>query len=103
MRPKARGLAKHGGPPGWLHESDKAGVILYAIDGLYRLSFPYHYQLRLTEAAQLRADEISSCCFIINVHITQPSVMSYITQVDPCLLSRIDHGFSSAHIPFFFS
>jgi hypothetical protein len=22
MRPKARGLAQHGGPPGWLEESD---------------------------------------------------------------------------------
>jgi hypothetical protein len=25
MRPKARGLAQHGGPPGWLEESDPAG------------------------------------------------------------------------------
>jgi hypothetical protein len=25
MRPKARGLAQHGGPPGWLKESDPAG------------------------------------------------------------------------------
>jgi hypothetical protein len=24
-RPKARGLAQHGGPPGWLEESDPAG------------------------------------------------------------------------------
>ena len=31
MRPKARGLAQHGGPPGWLEESDSAGVILYVI------------------------------------------------------------------------
>ncbi len=27
MRPKAGGLAKHGGPPGWLEENDPAGVI----------------------------------------------------------------------------
>jgi hypothetical protein len=33
MRPKARGLAHHGGPPGWLEESDPAGVILYVMDG----------------------------------------------------------------------
>jgi hypothetical protein len=32
MRPKARGLAQHGGPPGWLEESDPAGVILYVMD-----------------------------------------------------------------------
>jgi hypothetical protein len=28
MRPKARGLTQHGGPPGWLEESDQAGVTL---------------------------------------------------------------------------
>jgi hypothetical protein len=32
MRPKARGLAQHGGPPGWLDESDPAGVI-FVCDG----------------------------------------------------------------------
>jgi hypothetical protein len=29
MRLKARGLVQHGGPPGWLEESNPAGVILY--------------------------------------------------------------------------
>jgi len=33
MRPKARGLAQHGGLPGWLEEGDLAGVILYVMDG----------------------------------------------------------------------
>jgi hypothetical protein len=28
-----RGLAQHGGPLGWLEESDPAGVILYVMDG----------------------------------------------------------------------
>jgi hypothetical protein len=28
MRPKARGLAQHGGPPGWLEGSDPAGCDL---------------------------------------------------------------------------
>ncbi len=37
MRLKARGLAQNGGPPGWLEESDPAGVILYVMDGPYRL------------------------------------------------------------------
>jgi hypothetical protein len=41
MRPKARGLAHHGGQPVWLQESDPAGVILY-VNGPYRLPFPYH-------------------------------------------------------------
>ncbi len=35
MRPKARGLTLHGGPPGWLKESDQAGVILYVTDRPY--------------------------------------------------------------------
>jgi hypothetical protein len=38
---KARGLAQHGGPPGWLEESDPAGVILHVMDGTDRLSFLY--------------------------------------------------------------
>jgi hypothetical protein len=29
MRPNSRGLAQRGGPPGWLEESEPAGVILY--------------------------------------------------------------------------
>ncbi len=44
MRPlktKDRGLAEHGGPPGWLEESDPAGVISYVMDEPYRLPFPY--------------------------------------------------------------
>ncbi len=41
MRPKARGLAQHGGLAGWLKESDPAGVILYVMDGPYRLPFTY--------------------------------------------------------------
>ncbi len=41
MRPKARGLAQHGGLPGGPEKSDPAGVILYVMDGPYRLSLPY--------------------------------------------------------------
>ncbi len=33
---KARGLAHHGGPPGKLEESDPAGMIFHAMDGLCR-------------------------------------------------------------------
>jgi hypothetical protein len=33
MRPKARGMVQHGGPPGWLEESDPAGVICTMMDG----------------------------------------------------------------------
>ncbi len=80
MRSKARGLAQHGDPPGWLKESDPAaGVILHVMDGTYRLPFPYSVPVALTGAAQLRDDRISSCCYIVNVHTAQPSIMSYIT------------------------
>ncbi len=34
MRPKARGLVQHGGPPGRLEKIDPARVILYVMDGL---------------------------------------------------------------------
>ncbi len=39
MRPEARGLAQHGGPPSGLGESDLACV--YMMDGPYCLPFPY--------------------------------------------------------------
>ncbi len=61
MRPKARGLAQHGGLLGWLEESDPAGCD-FVRDGravppvfLYRTGCP-------EGAAQLRADGICSCC-----------------------------------------
>ncbi len=53
MRPKARGLAQRGGPPGWLEENDPAGVILYEMghtDCLFRT-----VPVTLTGDAQLRA------------------------------------------------
>jgi hypothetical protein len=36
MRSKARGLARHGGPPGRPEVSALAGVIVYMMDGPYR-------------------------------------------------------------------
>jgi len=39
MRLKARGLAQHGTPHGWLEESELACVILFVMDGLFRLSW----------------------------------------------------------------
>ncbi len=67
MRPKARGLAQHGGPPGWLEESDPAVVILYVMDGPYRLPFRT-VPVALIGAAQLRADGIFTCYYIVTVH-----------------------------------
>ncbi len=67
MRPKARGLAQHGGPPGWLEKSDPAGVVLYVMTG-YNAGLFHAVPVALTGVAQLRADGISSCCYIVNVH-----------------------------------
>jgi hypothetical protein len=41
MISKARGLAQQGGPPGWLEESDPAGLILYVMAGTYCLPLAY--------------------------------------------------------------
>ena len=68
MRPQARGLAQHGGPPGWLEESDPAVVILYVMDVPDTACLFRTVLVALTGAAQLRADGISSCCYIVNVH-----------------------------------
>jgi hypothetical protein len=38
---KARGLAQHGGLPGWPEESDPAGVIVSVMDWPYHLVFLY--------------------------------------------------------------
>jgi hypothetical protein len=67
MRPKARGLAQHGGPLGWLEESDPAGVTLHVISRPYACLFRT-VPVALTGAAQLRADGISSYCFIVHNH-----------------------------------
>jgi hypothetical protein len=65
MRPKASGLAQQGGPLGWLEESNPASVIMYVMYGSYCL--PLHTTpVALTGIAQLRADEISSCCYTYN-------------------------------------
>jgi hypothetical protein len=71
MRPKARGLALHGDQPGWLQESDSAGVILDEMEG--RTAYLLRtVPVALTGAAKLRAKGISSCCYIVNVHNHPP-------------------------------
>jgi hypothetical protein len=56
MRPIARGLVQHGGPPGWPEESDPAGVILYVMGSIALLFRTV--LVSLTGTAQLRADVI---------------------------------------------
>ncbi len=71
MGPKARGLAQHGGPPGWLEDSNPAGAILCVMEGPYRTGCPdrscpaaswWNFQLLL----------YSKC--------PKPSTMSYVPQ-----------------------
>ncbi len=59
-----RGLAQHGGLPGWLEESDPAGVILNVMDVLIACLF-CTVPVALTVAAQLGSDGISRCCYTV--------------------------------------
>ncbi len=61
MRPKSRGLAQHGGSPGWLEES----VILYTWWTGRTACLSCTVPVALTGAAQLWSNGISSCCYII--------------------------------------
>jgi hypothetical protein len=63
MRPKARGLAQHGGPPDWLEESDPAGCV-FVRDGR---SMPP--ALTTTPLAPVWGSSITKCA--------QNTVMSY--------------------------
>ncbi len=97
-RPKARGLAQHGGSPVWLEKSDPTGVILYVMYGQYSPLFRT-VPATLTGAAKMRADGISSSCYIINVH----NRMSWSTRkawpgalVDPCILSGSYDGVAAS-------
>jgi hypothetical protein len=71
MRPKARGLAQHGDLLGWPEAIDPANVILYITAG-HTVCLFHTVPVALTGAAQMREDGISSCCFIVNVHIHLP-------------------------------
>ncbi len=76
MSTKARVLAQPGQPPGWLEESDPAGVNLYLMDGRTACHFRT-VPVALTGAAQLRAENFQ---LLLNSKCTQPSVMSCVTQ-----------------------
>ncbi len=68
MRPKARGLGQYGGPPGWLEESDPAGVILDVMD------VPYRHNGCTDALCELNFQ------LLLYSKCTQPSVMSYVTK-----------------------
>jgi hypothetical protein len=78
MRPKAtEGWPNTAARPGWPEESDPAGVILYVMDGPYRLPFPYS-----TGCPDRSCPAASWWNFQLSLYskYTQPSVMSYVTQ-----------------------
>jgi hypothetical protein len=76
MRPKARGLAQHDGPPSWLEESDPADVIFYLMDRPYRLPFLY----RTGCPDRLPSCDLRNVQLLLYGKCTQPSVMSYVMQ-----------------------
>jgi hypothetical protein len=69
--------AQHCGPPGWLDESDPAGVIVYVMGWLYSLPFPYctGSHSRSCPAASWWNFQLLLYC-----KCTQLSVMSYVMQ-----------------------
>ncbi len=77
MRPKARGLTPYVGPPGKLEESDPVGLILYVMEGPYRLPFEY-----ITGCLDISCPAASLLNFqlVLFTKCTQPSVMGYVTQ-----------------------
>jgi hypothetical protein len=89
-RPKARGLAQHGGPPGWLEDSDPGGVILNVMEWPYRLTFPY----RTGCPDRCPAASWWNFQLVLFSKCTQPSWamsrkkgLACYSVVDPCLLS----------------
>ncbi len=93
MRPEARGLVQHGGPPGWPEESDPAGVILYVMDGPYRLPFPYCTGCPDKSCPVPSCELIFSWCYIINVH-NHPSWATPRKESMAWYSSRPIHAFS---------
>ncbi len=97
MRPKTRGLAQHGGPPGWLGESDPAGVILNVVWTGGRTACLFRtVPVAQKGAAQLLADGIYRCCYFANVHSCPSCATSHkegmawhYTVVDQFLLSDL--------------
>jgi hypothetical protein len=67
MRPMARGLAPHGGPPGWREEGDPQVWFCTWWTGHISCLFRT-VPVALTGAAQVRADGISSCRYKVNLH-----------------------------------
>ncbi len=64
MRPKVRGLTKHGVPPGWLEESDPAGWDFVRDGRAVSPAFSVPHWLSWKE---LRADGISSCFYLYSI------------------------------------
>jgi hypothetical protein len=70
IRPKARGLAQHGGPPGWLEESNLAGCDRSMPPVLTdRTAWP---DLELLSCEFLANPAAVADVLVLNVHKTPP-------------------------------
>ncbi len=68
MRPKAGGLTQHG-DSAWLTGGEWPSRCDFVRGGrAVPPAFSVHWSVALRGAAQLRADWINSCCYIVNVH-----------------------------------
>ncbi len=88
MRPKARGLAQHGGSLGWLEESDPT-----VMDGPFRLPLSVLYRLPWQELLSCELMGFPAFLKIIN---NKPSVMSCATQGRHWMVLWLSHAFSLA-------
>jgi hypothetical protein len=80
MRPKARGLEQHGGPPGWLEEWPR------------RVRFCTWWKLIAVSSDEPHHLPLSGADLLLNVH--QNTVRSYVTQGRLGLELKYTHAFS---------
>ncbi len=100
MTLKARGLAQHGGPSGWLQESDQTNVFRHVMDGPHRLPFPYRTgcpDRSCTAASWWNFQLLLYCKCTVNNHPSwatsrKEGMACNTTVVDPCLLSGKSSG-----------
>jgi hypothetical protein len=83
LRPKARGLVQHGGPPDWLEESDPEAGCDFIREWTVHAACPYRTVCPFSlvcpvSAVQLRADGIFFQLLFYS-KCSQPSVITYIS------------------------
>jgi hypothetical protein len=95
MRPNARGLAQHCGPPGWLEDSEPTGVILYVMQRWLSQELP---SCKLMEFPAAVLDSKCTQLTSIRHELRHARKARLGTLVDPCLLSDCEAQFAWGRI-----